>query len=451
MRTLKIILTFSIFLSVFPAGAAEPDWNKYEGQAVSLLRAYLRIDNTNPPGNEARAADFLEGVLKDAGIPYSRFEFAPGRSVLYARLKGTGKKRPLLLTHHMDTVPADSAAWTVPPFSGELKNGEIWGRGTIDMKTTGLLHLMLLKMAAESGKPPARDLVFLAVGDEEEDSAGMRWFLKNKSELIADAEFALNEGGTIEVKKGRPDAYLVSTVEKAPLWLEVTAEGAAGHASIPSPDSAVERLLRALDRISGAPRPAKVIPSAEMYFAQMGHPDIKKELQDPAAAAKILNDPDNKALLTNTISITQLKASDKINTHPNRAQAGLDCRLLPGESPEEVLAGLKELVGDDKVTFRTVLSETSKESSPDSALFRAIRKVALERAPDAIVAPSILTSSTDSHYLRELGIAVYGFEPYRLNEEQDRSHGNDERISVENVNFALRFLYSVVQELEKDL
>lgn len=450
MRTLKIVFAFlAVLLAGSPAGAAGPDWQKYEARTVSLLRDYLRIDNTNPPGNEARAADFLEGVLRDAGIPSSRFDFAPGRSIVYARLKGTGKRRPLLLTHHMDTVPADSGAWTVPPFSGELKDGEIWGRGAVDMKTTGLLHLMMLKMAAESGKPLARDLIFLAVADEEEDSAGMRWFLKNKSGLIADAEFALNEGKTIMVEKGRPDMYLVSTVEKAPLWLELTAEGSAGHASEPAPDPAVDRLLRALEKISRFPRPVKVIPSVEMYFAQTGHPDIKKELLDPAAAAKILEVPYNKALLTNTISITQLKASDKLNTHPNRAQAGLDCRLLPGEDPEDMLAGMKKMIGDDKVTFRTVLSETSTESSPDSALFRAIRTVAAERDPGAIVAPAVLTSSTDSHYLRDLGIEVYGFEPYRLAEGEERSHANDERISVENVNFGLRFLFSVIQELEK--
>ena len=187
MKTFRLIITFlPLFFAGRPAGAAGPDWNKYEAQAVSLLRDYLRIDNTNPPGNEAKAADLIEGVLKGAGIPYSRFEFAPGRSILCARLKGTGKGRPLLLTHHMDTVPADAGAWTVPPFSGALKDGQVWGRGAIDMKTTGILHLMMLKLAAENGKPPARDLIFLAVGDEEEDSAGMRWFLKNKSELIAD-------------------------------------------------------------------------------------------------------------------------------------------------------------------------------------------------------------------------------------------------------------------------
>ncbi|MDO8804174.1 MAG: M20/M25/M40 family metallo-hydrolase [Elusimicrobiota bacterium] len=450
MKTLKLLFAvLPVLLAGSPAGAAGPDWHKYEIQSVSLLRDYLRIDNTNPPGNEAKAADFLVGVLKDAGIPSSRFEFAPGRSIVYARLKGTGEKRPLLLTHHMDTVPADSGAWTVPPFSGELKDGEIWGLGAIDMKTTGILHLMMLKMASESGKPLARDLIFLAVGDEEEDSAGMRWFLKNKSELIADAEFALNEGGTIKVEKGHPDVYQVSTVEKAPLWLELTAEGAASHASEPASDPAVDRLLRALDKITRFPRPVKVIPSVELYFAQLGHPDIKKELLDPAAAAAILGVPYNKAILTNTISITQLKASDKINTHPNRAQAWLDCRLLPGEAPEDLLAGMKKAVSDEKVTFRTVLSESSKESSPDSALFRAIRKVAAEGDPGAIVMPMVLTSSTDSHYLRDLGIAVYGFEPYRLAEGEERSHANDERISAANVNFGLRFLFSVIQEAGK--
>jgi len=450
MKTLNIafaVLMVSLLLP--PAASAGTDWGKYETQAVSLLRDYLRIDNTNPPGNEAKAADFLEGALKDSDIVPSRFEFAPGRSIIYARLKGTGKKRPLILTHHMDTVPADSGAWTVPPFSGELKDGYVWGLGAIDMKTTGILHLMALKMAAESGKPLTRDLIFLAVGDEEVDSAGMRWFIKNKSDLITDAEFALNEGGTIKVEKGHPDIYMVSTVEKAAFWLEMTAEGTAGHASLPAPDPAVDRLLRALNKLALFPRPIRVIPSAEMYFARTGHPDIRKELLDPVKAAAILDVPYNKAILTDTISITQLKASDTINTHPNRAQAGLDCRLLPGTAPEDMLAAMKKLIGDDKVTFKTVLSESSKESDPDSALLRAIRKVAGEGDHNAIVAPAILTSSTDSHYLRDLGIAAYGFEPYRLTEGDERSHANDERISIENINFGLRFLFSVIQEVGK--
>ena len=447
---LKIFFSFlPFFLTVLTAGAAGPDWDKYQNQTISLLREYLRIDNTNPPGSEAKAADFLERSLKVSGIPSLRFDFAPGRSIVYARLKGTGKKRPLILMHHMDTVPADSGAWTVPPFSGELKDGHIWGRGAIDMKTTGILHLLMLKMAAESGIPLARDLIFLAVADEEEDSAGMRWFLKHKGGLIADAEFALNEGGTIKAEKGRPDIYMVSTVEKAPLWLELTALGAASHASEPALDSSVARLLRALERLAQFPHPVRLIPSVEMYFAQLGHPDINKELLDPAAAAAILAVPYNKAILTDTISVTQLKASDKINTHPNRAQAWLDCRLLPGTAPEDLLAGMKKIINDDKVTFRTVLSESSKESSPDSVLFRAIRAVAAKGDPAAIVTPSVLTSSTDSHYLRDLGIAVYGFEPYRLAEGEERSHANDERISVENVNFGLRFLFSVVQEMER--
>lgn len=432
--------------SVFAAG---PDWGKYEKQTVSLLQDYLRIDNTNPPGNEAKAADFLEARLKESGIPYERFDFAPGRSDIYARLKGTGKKRPVLLTHHMDTVPADAAAWTVPPFSGELKDGYIWGRGTIDMKTTGMVHLMLMKMIKESGEPMSRDLIFLAVSDEEEGSEGMRWFIKNKKELIADAEYALNEGMVIETESGKPDRYSVSTVEKAPLWLEMTAEGVSSHASEPSSDPAVERLLRALDRIIHSPRPVKLIPSVEIYFAATGHPDIKKELQDPDKAAKILDLPYNRAILTNTVSVTQLKGGDKINTHPNSATAGLDCRLLPGDTPEDFLAGLKKLVGDDKVSFRTLLSESSRESSPDSELFRAIRKAALERDAKAVVAPAVLTSSTDSHYLRELGISAYGFEPYRLADNDERSHANDERISVDNVDFALRFLYDVLKETGK--
>jgi len=317
------------------------------------------------------------------------------------------------------------------------------------MKTTGILHLLLLKMIKEGGEPLSRDLVYLAVSDEEVDSEGMRWFIANKKELIADAEFALNEGAVIESAPGRADSYAVSTVEKAPLWLEMTAEGTASHASEPSSDPAVERLLRALDKITLAPRPVKLIPSVEMYFAATGRPDIKNELLDPDKAEKILDIPYNRAILTNTVSVTQLKGGDKINTHPNKATAGLDCRLLPGESPEEFLAGLKKLVNDDRVSFRTLLSESSKESSPDSELFRAIRKVALERDKKAVVAPAVLTSSTDSHYLRELGIAAYGFEPYRLSDGDELSHANDERISVENVKFALRFLYAVLRETGK--
>ncbi|MEW6041472.1 MAG: M20/M25/M40 family metallo-hydrolase [Elusimicrobiota bacterium] len=445
MKTFLIILT-CIFLMTLSYGN-EINWHRYEAQTISYVQNYLRIDTTNPPGNENKAVYYLEKVLKEAGIKTIKFEPVKGRGVLYAKLYGNGEKRPLILTHHMDVVPAEKEKWTVPPFSGEIKHGYVWGRGAIDMKTMGMIHLMLLKILKENNIKLNRDIIFLAVCDEESDSLGMRWFVKNKKELIKDAEFAINEGETITVTEGKPDFYGISTGEKSPLWIEMTAHGEPGHASKPAPDSAVLRLIRALNRIINVPDKVKLTKTVEIYLTKVGYANLREMLDDPAGVAQVLSNPYTRALLTNTISITQLKGSNKINSHPNTASAGLDCRLLPGEKPENFMSYIKEIVKDNKITFQIKLQEISAESRPDTELFRVIKQVALKREPNAVVLPVMLTSSNDNHYLRELGITTYGFEPYRLGKGEDRSHGNDERISVENVKFALRFLFEVLCNL----
>jgi acetylornithine deacetylase/succinyl-diaminopimelate desuccinylase-like protein len=442
-----------------PEPASElPDFEAAGREAVALLQSYLRVDTTNPPGRERLAAEFFKDIFDREGIENRIYDLGNGRANILARLPGNGLARPLLLLNHLDVVPAEAERWTVPPFSGDIRDGYVWGRGATDMKGTAICQLMTLLLLKRSGATLARDVVFLGTADEEEgrDNGVADMVEKHRSDL-REAEYCLTEGNTISVEDGRMTSWDVDVTEKAPLWLKIIATGKAGHASIPEPDGAVARLIRALSKILAYEPPLRLIPAVNNYFRQLARTakgDLARALADPSAAMldpalrkALLESPERNADLRTTISVTGLAGSEKVNVIPGEATASIDCRLLPGEDPQKFLARLRDVAGDETLRWEILLSETATESPIDTALFHAIERARDRFAPGVPVLTPPLTSSTDATRLRQMGVVVYGFEPFQLSEDDDRSHGDDERLSLDNVRFGLEVTYAVVSDV----
>ena len=448
-----------LLLSVSPSPAMDIDWSKARAEAVQLLQELIRIDTTNPPGNERAAALHIQKLLEADGIETRVLGVAPGRANLYARIKGDGRSRPLILLSHTDVVMAEPERWSVPPFSGEIRDGFVYGRGASDMKGTAAVHVTLMRLLKRLNIQLKRDVILLAVADEEASGTGASSIINNHLDLIRGAEFLLNEGDVAYVKNGKLQQYGVDVMEKAALWLRLTAKGPAGHGSIPLANSSVNRLLAALERLRAWETPISVPPAVAQGYrilaAQQSDPVLKiayanleRSLRNPALREKLLADSTLNAEVRNTLTITGLHGSDKVNVIPGTAWAQIDARLLPGETPAGFVAKLRAVLKDADLEIEILEGSTPTSSSADTALMTAIRAVAARRDPGVPVIPTMLTSSTDSAKFRSVGITAYGFEPFKMDDgELDRSHGDNERLSVENVGFALQFLYEVLLEL----
>lgn len=452
-------MPFLILLSVLLFSPPDIDWSKAQAEAVQLLQELIRIDTTNPPGNELATARHIQKVLDAEGIETRILDVAPGRANLYARIKGDGSKRPLILLSHTDVVMADKERWTMPPFGGELRDGFVYGRGAIDMKGTAAVHVTLMRLLKRHRVPLKRDVILLAVADEEAGGSGAASVIKDHLDLIRGAEFLLNEGDVAYVKNGKLQQYGVDVMEKAALWLRIVASGPTGHGSIPIENSSVNRLLNALARLRAWETPISVPAAvAEGYrirakyqtdpVLRAAYRNIEQALKRPALRKRLLTDGTLNAEVRNTFTITGLNGSEKVNVIPGRAWAQIDARLLPGETPEGFIAKLRTVLKDPELKIEVLEGSKPTGSSADTDLMRAIRSVAARRDPDVPVIPTMLTSSTDSAKFREVGITAYGFEPFKLDDDElERSHGDDERVSVENLRFALQFLYDVLIEL----
>ncbi|MGH7888632.1 MAG: M20/M25/M40 family metallo-hydrolase, partial [Candidatus Binatia bacterium] len=358
---LILSLAFSFAATQARAAAVKIDWRAFDDEAVALLSRYIQIDTTNPPGNEIKAAQFLKGILDREGIEARIIESAPGRGNLYARLKGNGSKPPIVLMHHMDVVPADAKLWKVPPFSGAVRDGVIWGRGSLDNKGAGIFQLLTLLALKRQNIPLKGDVIFLGTADEEAGGQlGAGYLLDKHGELFKDVSVVFNEGGGIRVgEDGRARLYSVRVAEKVPLWLKLTAVGVPGHAASPGGDQAVLKLVAVLNRIAAYQSPIKVVPELQQFYFESAasapaerreqYLDLRRALQDPAFAAEFTKDRSNNARVRNTISITGLKGSDKINVIPAEATADIDVRLLPGEAPEAFVAELRRIVADESI------------------------------------------------------------------------------------------------------
>jgi acetylornithine deacetylase/succinyl-diaminopimelate desuccinylase-like protein len=426
------------------------DYDKLTQEATDLLSRYIQTNTTNPPGNELAAAKFLKDKFLADGIPATTWEPLPGRGIVAARLHGIGKHRKaLLLLSHMDVVPADPKEWKTPPFSGEVKDGTIWGRGALDDKGQGVVFLISMLAVKRAGILLDRDILFVATGDEEaggRDGAG--WFVDHQQSVYADVGYVLNEGGGIRVLSNNKVFYSVAVTEKTPLWLRVTASGPTGHSSQPPAETSVTELLRGLQRLVEYHPPLHLIGPVENYFrviAQLGEGpkqwlDLAASLRDPVFQKQFLAAPDRNALVRDTLTPTVLSASSAINVLPATSYAEFDCRLLPGSDSKKVLATINKVVNDRDLKTEVVRNWLPVSSPQKSELMSAIQALARHTDKDAPVVPMLIAGFTDSHYFRQKGIIAYGFVPIEVThpDELKGIHGNDERISVDELGGGIR-------------
>jgi acetylornithine deacetylase/succinyl-diaminopimelate desuccinylase-like protein len=461
IRTLAVLSLIPLPSSAGRASAPTPA-SAYEQLAVDLLQGYLKLDTTVPPGNELQGALFLKQVLDREGIPAELDEFEPGRANLLATLRGDGSKRPLILMNHIDVVPADPTRWSVPPFSGLRKDGSIWGRGAQDMKAEGVLQLLALVRARREGLPLSRDILFLATADEEVGFAGALRALDSAAwgPRLRQAEYLITEGGENTLgANGRPEAFAIESAQKAALWLTLKTTGRPGHGSRPIVDSALNRLIRALDRIRLHRQPPRVLDSVARFLADQApsldgrraeiYRDVRAALRDPETARQLSDDPEIASLLHNTISITVVRSGYKTNVIPGVAEAELDVRLLPGEDPEAFLAELRSVIDDPSVEVQQSHTlRTAPESPTDTELFRVIRSVLQRHHPGVPLTTRMATGATESVLFRPLGIVAYGFTPLLTTaDEVATGHGDDERINEATVRRSTGIFYEVVREL----
>jgi acetylornithine deacetylase/succinyl-diaminopimelate desuccinylase-like protein len=440
---------------------------EYSDLAVKWMQEYLRIDTTNPPGNEMHAVAFYKKILDQEGIENRVFEYAPGRGDVWARIPANthvsqqpgdlGHPRPIVLLNHMDVVTSDASHWKVPPFSGEIRDGYLWGRGAQDMKDEGLAQLVVMVMLKREKVALDRDVIFLAVADEEAEGTGTDWFVKNQRDLLGNAEFLINEGGENLLENGKVKFVGVDVGEKTTYWLHVVAHGRPGHGSRPNSDSAPNRLVRALDRIIAYRTPLRVLPVVDEFSRDMApqelperaaeYRDIRKAILDNKFQDEVEKDESLNFLLRDTISLTMMGGSEQTNVIPPEAWANLDVRILPGGDPKAVLEAVRRVVNDPNVSVEPMNDEfrVANYSGTDNALFTAIREVAGRYFPGAPVVPHITSGYTENQRYRPLGINAYGFNPYAATEEEGHTeHGNDERIRVEEVRRGPRILFDVV-------
>lgn len=410
-------------------------------EALERLVRYLQLDTTNPPGNETLGVEFFADIFAAAGIKYETAESAPGRGNIWARIEG-GDEPALVLLNHIDVVSADQRHWRYPAFSGVVADGKVYGRGAIDMKGTAIIQLQAFLALARERKKLNRDLVFVAVADEEAGGhLGSRFLIDQHPEIFEGAGFLMNEGGNGSFIGARP-VFSVGITQKTPLWLRVTVQGSPGHGSTPAVSTSVTRLLRALGRLSDSNLEPRALPVMRHYlgevaglyppYYQQAFRNIDERVGDPEFMLRLqLQHTGLASRLRNTCSITRLGGGDKINVVPAEAWAELDCRLLPDEKRREFVEGLRVIMNEPALEFRQLLAFEPAVSPVDTQLFRAIDTVMKKAYPDALVLPYMVAGFTDSHWFRKLGLTAYGFTPILISSEDASGvHGNNERLDV---------------------
>jgi len=437
------------------------DWDRAGAEAVGLLKDLVRIDTTNPPGNERPAADYIAGVLSREGIECQVLESEPTRASLVARLRGSGAKPPLLLSAHLDVVPADREHWTHNPFGAEEADGCVWGRGTLDLKNMAAMRLAVLLCLRREQVALDRDVIFAAVADEEAGSRHGSVFLVDRHPDLVRAEFVLTEVGGYSMRVGETRLYPVQVSEKGVCWFELVAEGEPGHGSMPHPRNAVVRLARAIRDLGATRLPQHNTPVVERFVRRLAEaapsparqllPWLLNSTLSPALLGLLgrfdlgqaigLN-----AMLRNTVSPTMLDAGKKVNVIPPRASARLDGRIIPGQKLEDFLAEVRRVIGGD-LDLRVIEHHDGCVFDSETELFKTLSAVLREHDPHAVPIPFMVPGFTDAFAYARLGAVCYGFVPLQLPPELPFPrlfHGHDERVPVEGFRWGLRVLYDVV-------
>jgi acetylornithine deacetylase/succinyl-diaminopimelate desuccinylase-like protein len=440
-----------------------PDWSAFERETLDHFQAVLRLDTSNPPGRETAVVDYLKKVLEAEGVPVQVFAREPDRANLVARVKGNGRKRPLLIAGHTDVVTVDPAKWTFPPFSATRDGGYVYGRGSLDDKPHVVAGLMLLVTLKRLNVPLDRDVIFLAeAGEEGTTRVGIDFMTEQHFDAI-DAEFCLAEGGSVRMNGGRVQFASVGTMEKTPRTIELTARGPSAHGSVPIRTNAVARLAQAVARVTAWQPPIRLNDTTRLYFERMAGVSSQADAarftallgtdptaRDAAVAWLQEHSPGQAALLRTTVSPTILRAGQRYNVIPSEATATLDVRMIPDDDPDALVETLRRVIDDPSVDVslakRDGLPRPRGRSGVDTEAFRAI-ETAVAQNYDTVTIPSMGTGATDNAQLRAKGVQCYGMGPAVDAEDGPKgfgAHSDQERILERELHRFMRFTWDFV-------
>ncbi|HSB10918.1 MAG TPA: M20/M25/M40 family metallo-hydrolase [Blastocatellia bacterium] len=438
-----------------------PDFAAARDEAVQILAGFVRVDTSNPPGNETKGAEYLKAILDGEGIPSEIFEQEPGRGNIVARLKGNGKKRPLLLMGHIDVVGVEREKWTVDPFGGVVKDGYLYGRGSSDDKGMATACLEVFLLLNRLKVPLDRDVIYLAeAGEEGTSSIGIDYMVQEHWDKI-ECEYALNEGGMIYAPDGKVKYVGIATTEKVPRGFKLVARGTSGHGSVPRPDNAITHLAAAVAKIGNWQAPMRLNETTRAFFsrlAKISPPEealLYSQLEDRSktetAQERIrAKNATYNSMLRTSIVPTIIKGGFRSNVIPGDAEATLDVRAVPDEDIEALADALRKLINDSAVEVIPPASRGRPATPPsklDSDMFRSLEGAQSKVFPGVPTLPLMLTGATDSAQLRAKGVQAYGLGSVAGDRERGSVHGNDERISVEGLGKFVEFIYWAVIDI----
>lgn len=455
MQKLKPLL---LSLLAVTATAAEAQAAAPVTDPVALLQAFVRTRTVNPPGNETALTGPLAEQLRAAGVEVELTGATPERQNLIARIRGTTDAKPWLFLAHVDTVLANPAEWRVDPFAGAISDGVLWGRGALDDKgMAAALAAALMRLAAEPR--PRRGVIAVFAADEETGSKnGIEWLLARRPEL-ADVAGVINEGGfaILDEKGPAPKTYYVSVGEKGVAWIRLTATGTPGHGSVRWGNNANDKLLRALGRIVDWPHPiSNQGPLGEFAMAELakrGKParSVEVALRNHPLGKVVERDPKARSTLSNTCNVTVLKAGEKPNVIPAASEAIVDCRVVPGVTPERFLVDARLRIADPDVKVELVTQSTPTLSPWRTPLFKALGETARGIDGASLVVPVLAAGATDSRFWREKGVVAYGIVPIPVPGELVLGmHGVDERVPVAGIREGADFLTALLRKLTSE-
>jgi acetylornithine deacetylase/succinyl-diaminopimelate desuccinylase-like protein len=438
------------------------DWDGAAREAVDILQQYIRINTTNPPGQETLGAAFLKGILERESLANDIFEPAPGRGSLITRFAGRTAVPDLLLLHHIDVVPAEEDKWRQPPFSGALVSGEVWGRGALDCKSLGVMGLMALVLLKRQGLAPEERIIYAATADEEAGGAlGAAWLLKKHPERLR-ARHVLNEGMGLGFSTTKSNLYFCQVAEKGANWIRIRFRGKPGHGSQPHDENCVAEMARAIDALASHRFPVRLTGPVQRFIEEIAAEQefMPREeflgLLDPARCAAILPRIPLRplqqilgAVLRDTVVPTVVRAGSKTNVIPSECYCEIDCRILPGATPDELEQTIREIMlsrGCRNFSIQFEGRSVASESPRDTQLYRALEAAFRHHDSRAKLIPYVSSGATDSRYFREAGIPAYGIQMESSMDALEMIHGHNERIAVDQLVRGIQLMYETARQ-----
>jgi acetylornithine deacetylase/succinyl-diaminopimelate desuccinylase-like protein len=441
------------------------DWKAQQAEILRHYRSLIQLDTSSPPGNETRAVDYLKRVFDSEGIATNVFALEPARANLVARLRGSGSKRPILLMAHTDVVGVQQEKWPVDPFGAVVKDGYVWGRGSVDDKANLAANLMVMLLLKRGGVSLDRDVVFLAEAGEEGDTRVGIDFMVDRHFDEIDAEFALTEGGDAVLENGQIRVVTVTTTEKVPRRVRLVASGISGHGSVPRVDNAVVHLAAAVAKLGAWETPMRLNDTTRTYFerlAMISPPERSARYRaliqpgDPAVAQRYLaeHEPSHYSMLRTSVVPTIVKGGFRMNVIPSEAEATIDVRALPDEDIPALYEQMRKVIDDPAVRIEPMASEARPVAPPsrlDSEMFRAIEEVSRRLYPASTTLPAMLTGATDMAQLRNRGVQSYGIGPaMSADDKRDfGAHSDVERLLEPSLYRFVEFTWNAVVDVAR--